>query len=149
MGVGGDEESGDQSDIALSDVEGQDEDDLPNERAWGKDRRKFYSTDYVDADYGGFDGKDAQMAELEEEEARNLQKQLAEQLDDDDFALDLFVKVNILHTNKPDLLIGFVFRKLMRRKNRLRKLSKLTLQSCQREKSCNYWKRNRQSCLDL
>ncbi|XP_019869298.1 something about silencing protein 10 [Aethina tumida] len=93
LGVGGDEESDDQSDIALSDVEGQDEgDDLPNERAWGKDRRKFYSTDYVDADYGGFDGKDAQMAELEEEEARNLQKQLAEQLDDDDFALDLFVK---------------------------------------------------------
>ncbi|CAH0561188.1 unnamed protein product [Brassicogethes aeneus] len=92
LGVGADDSDEDQSDIALSDVEGQEDDDLPNERAWGKDRRKYYSTDYVDADYGGFDGKDAHLAELEEEEAKNLQKQLAEQLDDDDFSLDIFTK---------------------------------------------------------
>lgn len=99
LGVGGDEDSdSDQSDIALSDVEGQDEDDdLPNEKAWGKDRRKYYSTDYVDQDYGGFQGKDAQLAEFEEEEARNLQKQLAQQLDDDDFNLEIFAKVNIFN----------------------------------------------------
>lgn len=85
-------ESG-QSNLALSDVEGQEDDDLPDIRAWGKDKRKYYSTDYVDADYGGFDGKDAHLAELEEEEAKNLQNQLAQQLDDDDFMLDFFSKV--------------------------------------------------------
>nr|XP_975194.2 PREDICTED: something about silencing protein 10 [Tribolium castaneum] len=94
FGVGsGTDDDDDQSDIALSDVEGQeDQDDLPDIRAWGKDKRKFYSTDYVDPDYGGFQGKDAHLAELEEEEARNLQKQLAEQLDDDDFCLDVPTK---------------------------------------------------------
>ncbi|XP_044255365.1 something about silencing protein 10 [Tribolium madens] len=93
VGSGTDDEEDDQSDIALSDVEGQeDQDDLPDIRAWGKEKRKFYSTDYVDPDYGGFQGKDAHLAELEEEEARNLQKQLAEQLDDDDFCLDVPAK---------------------------------------------------------
>ncbi|XP_028146545.1 something about silencing protein 10 [Diabrotica virgifera virgifera] len=98
FGVGGDEsednedDDGDGSDLALSDVEGQEDDNLPDTRAWGKDKRKFYQTDYVDGDYGGFQGKDAQLAELEEEEARNLQKQLAQHLDDDDFGLDIFAK---------------------------------------------------------
>lgn len=79
--------------MAISDIEGQDDDNLPDIRAWGKDKRKYYKTDYVDPDYGGFQGKDAHLAELEEEEARKLQKQLAQQLDDADFSLDLFVKV--------------------------------------------------------
>ncbi|XP_023024646.2 UTP3 small subunit processome component Sas10 [Leptinotarsa decemlineata] len=95
LGVGSDETDSDdnKSDLALSDVEGQDEDDdLPDIRAWGKDKKKFYKTDYVDADYGGFQGKDAHLAELEEEEARNIQKQLAQQLDDDDFGVELFAK---------------------------------------------------------
>ncbi|KAG5862868.1 hypothetical protein JTB14_023938 [Gonioctena quinquepunctata] len=93
-GVGSEgSDSDDKSDLALSDVEGQEEDDdLPNIRAWGKDKKKFYKTDYVDPDYGGFQGKDAHSAELEEEEAMSLQKQLAQQLDDDDFGLDLFPK---------------------------------------------------------
>lgn len=85
------------SDIALSDVEGQgDENDLPDVRAWGKDKKHYYSTDYVDPDYGGYQGKDAALADLEEEEARNLQKQLMQQLDDDDFSLDLVNKVRCL-----------------------------------------------------
>lgn len=82
--------------MALSDVEGQDSDGgLPDVRAWGKEKRQYYSTDYVDPDYGGFQGKDAYLAELEEEEARNLQKQLAQQLDDDDFSLEVFTEVII------------------------------------------------------
>lgn len=89
-----DSDSDNKSDLAVSDIEGQEDDDLPDIRAWGKDKRKYYQTDYVDPDYGGFQGKDAQLAEFEEEEARLLQKQLAEQLDDDDFALDIFAKVN-------------------------------------------------------
>lgn len=92
MDVNSDEES-DDSDIALSDVEGQAEEDdyMPDERAWGKDKRDYYSTDYVDPDYGGYQGKDAFLADLEEEEAKKLQKQLAEQLDDEDFTLDVSV----------------------------------------------------------
>lgn len=90
LGVVSDE---DVSDIALSDVEGQEDDNLPNVRAWGKNKKKFYSTDYVDADYGGFQGQDAHLAELEEEEAKNLQQQLAQQLDDDDFSLDTLTNV--------------------------------------------------------
>ncbi|KAJ8919532.1 hypothetical protein NQ315_002153 [Exocentrus adspersus] len=83
----------DKSDLALSDIEGQgSDDDLPDIRAWGKDRKKYYSTDFVDPDYGGLQGKDAYLAELEEEEARSLQKQLVEQLDSDDISFDIFAK---------------------------------------------------------
>lgn len=95
-----DEETGeedvddDQSDIALSDLEGQEDDTLPDLRAWGKDKRNFYSTDYVDPDYGGYQGKDAALADIEEKEARNLQMQLIQQLDDEDFCLDIFSKVS-------------------------------------------------------
>ncbi|XP_022918487.2 something about silencing protein 10 [Onthophagus taurus] len=89
-GVGTDS---DNSSIALSDVEGQDDDNyLPDVRAWGKDKKSYYWADYVDQDYGGFQGKDAVLAEVEEEEARNLQKQLVQQLDEGDFSLDLFAK---------------------------------------------------------
>lgn len=91
-----DSDSDDKSDLAASDIEGQEDDDMPDVRAWGKDKRKFYKTDYVDPDYGGFQGKDAQLAELEEEEARNLQKQLVQQLDDADYSLDLFRKVGTM-----------------------------------------------------
>ncbi|CAH0691922.1 unnamed protein product [Spodoptera exigua] len=43
--------------IADSDVEGQEQsdDDLPDSKAWGKKKRSYYATDYVDEDYGGFD----------------------------------------------------------------------------------------------
>ncbi|VEN34309.1 unnamed protein product [Callosobruchus maculatus] len=90
FGVGSDSDN--KSDLAASDIEDQDDDNLPDRRAWGKDKRQYYQTDYVDADYGGFQGKDAQLAEQEEEEARNLQKQLAQQLDEDDFSLDMLNK---------------------------------------------------------
>ncbi|XP_060531611.1 something about silencing protein 10 [Cylas formicarius] len=82
------------SDIALSDVEREDDyDDLPDVRAWGKEKKKYYGADYVDEDYGGFQGKDAEAAEIEEEEAKNLQTQLIQQLDDNDFAFDtIFTK---------------------------------------------------------
>lgn len=75
-----------------SDIEGKDDFDLPDQRAWGKTRKNFYNTDYVDQDYGGFDGEDANVAELEEQEAREIQKRLAAELDDNDFTLDVFTK---------------------------------------------------------
>lgn len=79
--------------IADSDVEGQEksDDDLPDSKAWGKKKQAYYATDYVDEDYGGF-GNDEEAALMEEEEAKNIQKRLLEQLGDDDFTLDIFNK---------------------------------------------------------
>lgn len=79
--------------IADSDVEGQEksDDDLPDSKAWGKKKRSYYATDYVDEDYGGF-GNDEEAALMEEEEAKNIQKRLLEQLGDEDFTLDFFTK---------------------------------------------------------
>lgn len=91
MGFNNDE-SEDEKDFMASDIEGLEEDlDLPNEKAWGKKKKAFYSTDYVDADYASTSQKDIADAEMEEQEARNLQKQLAAQLDEADFGLDLVV----------------------------------------------------------
>lgn len=104
----GHSESESENEFADSDIEGQENDDgLPNERAWGKKKYKFYSTDYVDQDYGGFEEKDAELAELEDQEARKLHKQLAEQLDDNDFNLDLFSK-DIIEDNKKEKSEDFI-----------------------------------------
>lgn len=90
-------ESEDNSDkdlgMADSDVEGQEQsdDDLPDPKAWGKNKKSYYATDYVDQDYGGF-GNEEEAALREEEEAKNIQKRLLEQLEEDDFTLDFFKK---------------------------------------------------------
>ncbi|CAB3220707.1 unnamed protein product [Arctia plantaginis] len=79
--------------MADSDVEGQEEsdDDLPDSKAWGKKKRSYYATDYVDEDYGGFQN-DEEAALMEEEEARNIQKRLLEQLGEDDYSLQFLNK---------------------------------------------------------
>ncbi|CAD1476010.1 unnamed protein product, partial [Heterotrigona itama] len=85
-----DTENEDQMDSMESDIEGLQEDfNLPNEKAWGRKKKAYYSTDFVDPDYATISQKDLAEAEIEEEEARNIQKRLAEQLDDVDFGLDL------------------------------------------------------------
>lgn len=45
----------DEKNINDSDIEGAESgsDDLPNDKAWGKLRRSFYNTDYLDKDHGG------------------------------------------------------------------------------------------------
>lgn len=88
---------GEDEKMSESDIEGQgdDSDDLPDVRAWGQKRRSFYNTDYVDQDYGGFNEKDAEAAEREEEEAKVIQKRLVEQLDEGDFLLDMFSKESL------------------------------------------------------
>lgn len=46
-----DEENDDNMD---SDIEGKGDDfHLPDQRAWGKTKKNYYNTDYVDQDYGG------------------------------------------------------------------------------------------------
>lgn len=95
VGTESDDDPLSESDLAASDIEGLEEtDDLPNVRAWGKDKRKFYSTDYVDPDYGGFQGKDAALAELEEKEANYLQEQFFQELSDNDYASALVKQVS-------------------------------------------------------
>uniref|UniRef100_T1IQS0 Sas10 C-terminal domain-containing protein n=1 Tax=Strigamia maritima TaxID=126957 RepID=T1IQS0_STRMM len=80
------------SDLESDLDEGNDEDEIDGS-AWGKSKKTYYSTDYVDNDFGGYEGSDAEMAEEEEKEALQLQKALIAELDNDDFGIDLFKKV--------------------------------------------------------
>lgn len=103
-----DDNSDDKKDFDMvdSDVEGQEksDDDLPDSKAWGKQKRSYYATDYVDEDYGGF-GNDEEAALMEEEEARNIQKRLLEQLGEEDFSLDFFTKKTIgLEEKQTDII---------------------------------------------
>ncbi|XP_047503978.1 something about silencing protein 10 [Pieris napi] len=92
--------------MADSDVEGQEksDDDLPDSKAWGKKKRSYYSTDYVDEDYGGF-GDDEEAALMEEEEAKNIQKRLIEQLEEDDFKLDFLTPLQPAYSKNEETLI--------------------------------------------
>lgn len=78
-----------QKDEMASDIEDE-EDGLPDVKAWGKKKSTYYHTDFVDEDYAGITEDAAELARLEEQEARALQKRLVEQLDEEDFGLDLF-----------------------------------------------------------
>jgi len=92
-------ESGDEEDeeLKMSDEDEDDDDDgdlfgtkesqlgIPDSRAWGKKARIFHNTDYIDQDFGGFEGSDAEMAEQEELEAKEIQKRLTAELEENDF----------------------------------------------------------------
>lgn len=93
IGLNSDDES-EENDSMKSDIEGlEDDSDLPNERAWGKQKKAYYSTDFVDPDYATANQKDLETAELEEQEARNIQERLIEQMDDADFGLEFLQAV--------------------------------------------------------
>nr|CRZ24193.1 Bm5455 [Brugia malayi] len=49
---------------------------LPSADKWGSGRRSFYNTSYVDEDWGGMNETEAELAELEEEDAIARQKKL-------------------------------------------------------------------------
>ncbi|CAG9533038.1 unnamed protein product [Cercopithifilaria johnstoni] len=49
---------------------------LPSADKWGSGRRSFYNTSYVDEDWGGMNETEAELAELEEEDAIVRQKKL-------------------------------------------------------------------------
>jgi hypothetical protein len=53
----------------------------------------------------GFDEKDVEAAECEEEEARAIQKRLAEQLDEGDFSFDMFAEV--FSSSSPSRILHF------------------------------------------
>ena len=88
----GDENLSDNDEYQInSDFDDDNENDgIPDARAWGKKRKDFYSTDFVDQDYKEYNAKEEQLAEQEESEARAIQQRLAQQLEEADFTLDVF-----------------------------------------------------------
>ena len=103
-------------DSDLEDEKGEDEEEIGQE--WGK-KKDYYSADYVDEDYDGktscdlifccqvtklsvtidANESDAEVAELEEQEALAIQQRMAQQLEDADFGLDFIthLKVSLLN----------------------------------------------------
>uniref|UniRef100_A0A3P9AMF0 Sas10 C-terminal domain-containing protein n=1 Tax=Esox lucius TaxID=8010 RepID=A0A3P9AMF0_ESOLU len=71
-----------------SDLEGNKDDDLPSDMAWGSKKKMYYDSDYVAAK-----GKSQQDVEAEdqeeEEEAKNIQRRLAADLSEEDYDLNL------------------------------------------------------------
>lgn len=53
---------------------------LPSADKWGRGKRSFYSTSYVDGDWGGMNDDEIELAELEEEDATMRQKKLDDTL---------------------------------------------------------------------
>src|SRR5262249_45357656 len=83
--------------------------DLPSASAWGKKRSSFYDTDYVDQDYGGFSGSDAEEAETEENEAKRIQKESAAAVRAEDFFLDEEVFPLFFVFSGPEVISGRKF----------------------------------------
>lgn len=86
----GDDDFGEYQDNSDFEEENQVRNGIPDERAWGKKRKDFYSTDFVDQDYSSYNANEEQLAEQEESEARAIQQRLAKQLDEADFTLDVY-----------------------------------------------------------
>ncbi|XP_071117212.1 something about silencing protein 10-like [Haliotis cracherodii] len=75
-----------------SDLEEEAEDDgLPDSKAWGAKRNRFYHADIIDNkfDLSGSDEETGNAA-MEEKEALALQRKMAEEMSDQDFGLDAF-----------------------------------------------------------
>lgn len=92
-GIDDDVDDGDEDFDENSDFDEEDRREdggIPDARAWGKKRRDFYSTDFVDADYSSYNVNEEQQADQEEQEARAIQNRLAKQLDEADFSLDVY-----------------------------------------------------------
>ncbi|XP_012536854.1 something about silencing protein 10 [Monomorium pharaonis] len=74
------DEEDDQQDLMESDIEGmQEDDDMPNDRAWGSKAKAFYSSDFKYTDYASAPQKDLINAEMEEEEGKRLHLRSMEQ----------------------------------------------------------------------
>ncbi|VVC25892.1 Sas10/Utp3/C1D,Sas10 C-terminal domain [Cinara cedri] len=90
-----DDDDDDGRHISDSDIEGAESgsDDLPNDKAWGKLRKSFYHTDYLDKDHGGFEGEeDEETAKMEEEEARKIHQRMMAELENVDLDNELFIE---------------------------------------------------------
>ena len=63
-------------------------------QAWGHSKTTFYSTDYIDDELGG--SSDEDLAEEEEKEIQNMQKRMAENLQEGDFGMELLMMVELI-----------------------------------------------------
>uniref|UniRef100_A0A671NX88 Something about silencing protein 10-like n=1 Tax=Sinocyclocheilus anshuiensis TaxID=1608454 RepID=A0A671NX88_9TELE len=71
-----------------SDLEGKQDDDLPNDMAWGNKKKIFYDSDYITKKCKSLEDMEAEDKE-EEEEAKKIQKRLAANLSEEDYDLNL------------------------------------------------------------
>uniref|UniRef100_A0A673FR54 Something about silencing protein 10-like n=1 Tax=Sinocyclocheilus rhinocerous TaxID=307959 RepID=A0A673FR54_9TELE len=71
-----------------SDLEGKQDDDLPNDMAWGNKKKIFYDSDYITKKGKSLEDMEAEDKE-EEEEAKKIQKRLAANLSEEDYDLNL------------------------------------------------------------
>ncbi|CAG2115041.1 unnamed protein product [Medioppia subpectinata] len=79
-------------DEMASDLEDSDDETVDTTAtAWGKEKKVFYNTDYVDKDFRKYNQKDSDLAQFEEEEALQIQKRLLESINESDVGLDLLV----------------------------------------------------------
>lgn len=91
---GAESDNDDDEDMLVnSDIEGQeeeDDDDIPNEKAWGRNKKAYYSSDYVNPNT--YNEKELQFGEFEAEEAKKLEGEVWQEMfgmgvkdvDDDD-----------------------------------------------------------------
>ena len=80
-----DDSEEDEMNSDVSDLDGDEEEEEEEDmsKAWGRNKKSFYSTDYIDE----LDS-DVEAAEEEEKEVERLQAKQAEMLDEDDLGLD-------------------------------------------------------------
>lgn len=90
-----DEDEEDEEDLQSSmesDIEElQEDNDIPDDRAWGKKARSFYSSDYKYTDYSSATQRDFANAEMEEQEAKKLHTRSADEIFD--FIDDRFTQI--------------------------------------------------------
>uniref|UniRef100_A0A2M4BM57 Putative disrupter of silencing sas10 n=1 Tax=Anopheles marajoara TaxID=58244 RepID=A0A2M4BM57_9DIPT len=72
-----------------SDIDEANEDAfLPDRKAWGSKASAFYGTGYADRDYDGITAQEEELAQLEEEEAKEIQKRLLNEMSEADYLFD-------------------------------------------------------------
>ncbi|XP_063072662.1 something about silencing protein 10 [Engraulis encrasicolus] len=89
------EEGGEEGEEDMdSDLEGRNEDDLPDDMAWGQRKKIFYDTDLITTK--GRSKEEVEEEEQEEEqEAKNIQKRLAANLSEEDYDIDLLQEFEV------------------------------------------------------
>lgn len=81
----------------------QEDDYLPDKRSWGKKKSAFYNTDFQDNDYRTYTEQEEEAVNLEQQEALEIQKRLASELNEADFNLDLFTQSTENHEETSDI----------------------------------------------
>ncbi|KAI9554237.1 hypothetical protein GHT06_019509 [Daphnia sinensis] len=84
------------------DKEGADEED---NLEWGKKRSAYYNADYVDEEWDDANESDAEVAQLEEQEALAIQQRLAQQLEEADFGLDFITHLKAADKAKEHITV--------------------------------------------